>query len=49
MGRGKNSMITVKKKLDELIDAEIEHLTSLCLHNNYIEEQYQEIFNKEVA
>jgi hypothetical protein len=30
-------MKTVKEKLDELIDAEVEHLTSLCLHDNYNE------------
>jgi hypothetical protein len=30
-------MNTTKEKLDELIDAEVEHLTSLCLHDNYNE------------
>lgn len=30
-------MKTTKEKLDELIDAEVEHLTSLCLHDNYNE------------
>ena len=30
-------MKTVKEKLDELIDMEIENLTSLCLHDNYNE------------
>ena len=38
-------MITVKKKLDELIDAEIENLNSLCLHDNY-NELYHIIYNK---
>ena len=30
-------MKTTKEKLDELIDMEIENLTSLCLHDNYNE------------
>jgi hypothetical protein len=38
-------MKTVKEKLDDLIDTEIEYLTSLCLHNNYAE-LYQIILNQ---
>ena len=38
-------MKTVKEKLDELIDAEIEHLNSLSLHDNY-NELYHIIYNK---
>ena len=38
-------MKTVKEKLDELIDAEVEHLTSLCLHDNY-NELFHIIYNK---
>jgi predicted nucleic-acid-binding Zn-ribbon protein len=33
-------MKTTEQKLDDLIDTEIEYLTSLCLHNNY-DELYQ--------
>ena len=38
-------MKTTKEKLDELIDMEIENLTSLCLHDNY-NELYHIIYNK---
>lgn len=38
-------MKTIKEKLDELIDAEVEHLTSLCLHDNY-NELCDVIYNK---
>jgi hypothetical protein len=38
-------MKTTKEKLDELIDMEIEDLTSLCLHDNY-NELYHIIYNK---
>ena len=38
-------MKTTKKKLDELIDAEIENLISLCLHDDY-NELYHIIYNK---
>jgi hypothetical protein len=38
-------MKTTKEKLDELIDAEVEHLTSLCLHDNY-NELFDIIYNK---
>ena len=38
-------MKTTKEKLDELIDAEIEHLNSLSLHDNY-NELYHIIYNK---
>jgi hypothetical protein len=38
-------MKTVKEKLDELIDMEIENLTSLCLHDNY-NELFHIIYNK---
>lgn len=38
-------MKTTKEKLDELIDAEIENLTSLCLHDNY-NELWDIIYNK---
>jgi hypothetical protein len=30
-------MKTTEQKLDDLIDVEIEHLTSLCSHNDYDE------------
>ena len=30
-------MKTVEEKLDDLIDAEIDYLTSLCLYNDYDE------------
>ena len=38
-------MKTTEQKLDDLIDTEIEYLTSLCLHNDY-DELYQIILNR---
>jgi hypothetical protein len=38
-------MKTTEQKLDDLIDIEIEHLTSLCSHNDY-DELYQIILNR---
>jgi hypothetical protein len=38
-------MKTTEQKLDDLIDTEIEYLTSLCLHNDY-DELYQIILNQ---
>jgi len=38
-------MKTTKQKLDDLIDLEIEYLTSLCIQNNY-DELYQIILNQ---
>jgi len=37
-------MKTVEQKLDDLIDAEINYLTSLCSHNDY-DELHQIILN----
>ena len=38
-------MKTTEQKLDDLIDIEIEYLTSLCSHNDY-HELYQIILNQ---